>query len=393
VVQRFGGGEITFVGDRGIIKSEQIEDLNKKGFHYITAITKSQIEKLLKSGVIQMSLFDQQLAEVETHEGIRYVLRLNPIRTLEVRQTRQDKLQVVQKEVDRQNLYLAEHARAHVGVARRKVREKIARLRLSGWLSERLNGREISLTEDSAVYVTNVYDLNGRRLLWSGEGRAKETLEGFFDWFGKEQTERIEGVCCDMWQPYADVVKARAPNAILVFDKFHIVQHLSRAVDQVRRDEIREKGQAHKQLMAKTRYIWLKNPWNLTDKQQLRLTELEQLNLKINRAYLLKEAFREFWSYIRPEWARCYLDKWFWWATHSRLQPLRDFAWMLRRHQKDLLNYFSMPISNGTVEGLNNKAKVISHKAYGFRTAKNYIRNLYHCMGGLPLPHSVHTFT
>lgn len=242
------------------------------------------------------------------------------------------------------------------------------------------------------VYVTNVYDLNSRRLLWSGEGRAKETLEGFFDWFGKEQTERIEGVCCDMWQPYADVVKARAPNAILVFDKFHIVQHLSRAVDQVRRDEIREKGQAHKQLLAKTRYIWLKNPWNLTDKQQLRLTELEQLNLKINRAYLLKEAFREFWSYIRPEEARRYLDKWFWWATHSRLQPLRDFAWMLRRHQKDLLNYFNMPISNGTVEGLNNKAKVISHKAYGFRTAKNYIRNLYHCMGGLPLPPSVHTF-
>ena len=219
------------------------------------------------------------------------------------------------------------------------------------------------------VYVTNVYDLNSKLLLWSGEGRAKETLQGFFDWFGKEQTERIEGVCCDMWQPYADVVKARAPNSLLVFDKFHIVQHLSKAVDQVRRDEIREKGQAHKQLLTKTRYIWLNNPWNLTDKQRVRLSVLEQLTLKINRAYLLKEAFREFWSYIRPGWARRYLDKWFWWATHSRLQPLRDFAWMLRRHQEALLNYFNMPISNGTVEGLNNKAKVISHKAYGFRTA------------------------
>ena len=242
------------------------------------------------------------------------------------------------------------------------------------------------------VYVTNVYDLNSKLLLWSGEGRAKETLEGFFDWLGEERTERIEGVCCDMWQPYADVVKVRAPNAILVFDKFHIVQHLSRAVDQVRRDEIREKGQAYKQLLAKTRYIWLKNPWNLTDKQRVRLSVLEQLNLKINRAYLLKEAFREFWSCTNPHWAKRYLDKWFWWATHSRLQPLRDFAWMLRRHQEDLLNYFNMPISNGTVEGLNNKAKVISHKAYGFRTAKNYIRNLLHCMGGLPLPPSVHTF-
>jgi len=242
------------------------------------------------------------------------------------------------------------------------------------------------------VYVTNVYDLNSRRLLWSGEGRAKETLEGFFDWFGKEHTGRLEGVCCDMWQPYADVVKMRAPGAILVFDKFHIVQHLTKAVDQVRRDEITEKGQGHKQLMVKTRYIWLKNPWNLTDKQRERLSELEQLNLKINRAYLLKEAFREFWDYTNPDRARRYLDKWFWWATHSRLQPMRDFAWMLRRHQKDLLNYFNMPLNNGTVEGLNNKAKVISHKAYGFRTAKNYIRNLYHCMAQLPLPQTMHTF-
>ena len=195
-----------------------------------------------------------------------------------------------------------------------------------------------------------------------------------------------------MWQPYVDVVKARAPNAILVFDKFHIVQHLSKAVDQVRRDEIREKGQFHKQLLAKTRYIWLKNPWNLTDKQRERLGELEKLNLKINRAYLLKEAFRKFWGYIRSGWAKRYLNKWFWWATHSRLQPLRDFAWMLRRHQQDLLNYFNMPISNGAVEGLNNKAKVISHKAYGFRTPGNYIRNLYHCMADLPLPQIMHTF-
>ena len=242
------------------------------------------------------------------------------------------------------------------------------------------------------VYVTNVYDLKGRRLLWSGEGRAKETLEGFFAWFGEDRTARLEGVCCDMWQPYIDVVKARAPQAVLVFDKFHIVQHLTRAVDQVRRDEIREKGKSHKELMAKTRYIWLKNPDNLTENQQLRLSELEQLNLKINRAYLLKEAFRGFWDYRRPSWAKRYLNKWFWWATHSRLGPMRDFAWMLKRRQNDLLNYFRLPINNGAVEGLNNKAKVISHKAYGFRTAKNYIRNLYHCMADLPLPETLHTF-
>lgn len=242
------------------------------------------------------------------------------------------------------------------------------------------------------VYVTNVYDLRRRRLLWSGEGRAKETLETFFNWLGEERAARVEGICCDMWQPYIDVIKARAPKAVLVFDKFHIVQHLTKAVDQVRRDEIREKGKEHKDLMAKTRYIWLKNPWNLTENQQARLSALEGLNLKINRAYLLKEAFQGFWEYSRPFWAKRYLDRWFWWATHSRLQPMRDFAWMLRRHQDDLLNYFRVPIHNGTVEGLNNKAKVIVHKAYGFRTAKNFIRNLYHVMAQLPLPETMHTF-
>ena len=217
-------------------------------------------------------------------------------------------------------------------------------------------------------------------------------MHAFFDWFGEARSLRLQGVCCDMWLPYMDVIKARAPQAVLVFDKFHIVQHLSRAVDQVRRDEINEKGKSNKQLLAKSRYIWLKNPWNLTDKQETRLSDLEGLNLKINRAYLLKEAVRWFWSYRYAGWATRYLNKWFWWATHSRLPPMRDFAWMLRRHQTDLLNYFKMPIDNGSVEGLNNKAKVISHKAYGFRTAKTYIQNLYHCMAELPMPESVHSF-
>jgi transposase len=242
------------------------------------------------------------------------------------------------------------------------------------------------------VYVTNVYDLERKRLIWSGEGRKQATLEAFFDSLGPQRTAALEGICCDMWQPYVDVIKDRAPQAVLVFDKFHIVRHLMEAVDQVRRDEIRDKGPAHKALMYRTRFIWLKNPWNLTEGQALRLGELERLNLKINRAYLLKELFRQFWGYRRAGWAKRYLKRWFWWATHSRLQPMRDFAWLVRRHEDDLLNYFTMPIDNGTVEGLNNKAKLVIHKAYGFRTAANYIRNLYHSLGDLPLPKTVHTF-
>jgi len=178
VVQRFGGGSVTFVGDRGMIKSDEIEELNKEGFHYITAITTPQVRKLLRTGVIQMALFDEHLAEVETDEGIRYVLRRNPIRTLEVRKTRQEKLRAVEETVDDRNQYLAEHARARVEVAQRKVREKIQQLKLSGWLSERVNGRVISLAEDTGALAEEA-KLDGCYVLKTDLGKevaSKETI-------------------------------------------------------------------------------------------------------------------------------------------------------------------------------------------------------------------------
>ena len=195
-----------------------------------------------------------------------------------------------------------------------------------------------------------------------------------------------------MWMPYINVIKEKAPNALLVFDKFHIVRHLMEAVDQVRRNEIAEKGKAHKQLMNHTRYIWLKNPWDLTDNQKVKLGSLEKLNLKINRAYLLKEAFRNLWFYKTTGWAYRYLKQWFWWATHSRLEPIRKFAWMIRRHEDNILSYFKLPLTNASVEGLNNKAKVISRRAYGFRSVKSHILNLYHGLADLPWPKLLVTF-
>jgi transposase len=242
------------------------------------------------------------------------------------------------------------------------------------------------------VYVTNVYDLKRKRLIWSGEGRSLETLGRFFDEHGEALKGRIKGVCCDMWQPYIDTIKLRLPEAVLVFDRFHVVQKLLQAVDQVRRDEANELQKTNPELLKKTRYIWLKNPENLTDKQRARLGHLEQLNLRSNRAYLLKETFREFWDYDNRKGAQRFLKKWFWWATHSRLKPMRDFAWTMKNHLDDLLNYFEMRIDNGAVEGMNNKAKVVSHRCYGFRTATHYITALYHCLGDLPEPQLVHKF-
>lgn len=241
-------------------------------------------------------------------------------------------------------------------------------------------------------YLTNVYDLKTKKLIWSGEGRSEQTLKQFFEYIGPDIAKGLQGICCDMWMPYIKVIEEKAPDALLVFDKFHIVRHLMTAVDQVRRDEVKEKGKEHKQLIKHSRYIWLKNPWNLTEKQKVKLGSLEKLNLKINRAYLLKESFRNLWSYKTVGWASKYLKQWFWWATHCRLDPIRKFAWMIRRHEENILSYFKLPINNASVEGLNNKAKIISRRAYGFRSIRNHILNLYHCLADLPWPKMVHTF-
>ena len=148
VAKRFGGSEVSFVGDRGMIKTHQIEDLLEHGFHYITAITKPQIESLLGKGVIQVGLFDQELAEVISDDGIRYVLRRNPIRVQEIRKSRQSKYASLTKEVKKQNKYLAEHPRAHVDVALRKIDERGKKLKLSKWVTPSAWERNIVLTID-----------------------------------------------------------------------------------------------------------------------------------------------------------------------------------------------------------------------------------------------------
>ena len=148
VASRFGGGDVTFVGDRGMIKSDQVEDVLEHGFHYITAITKPQIQSLLVEGVIQMGLFDQQLAEVETNGGVRYVLRRNPVRACQVQASREDKLACLRKFVETQNEYLATHPRAHLDVALRNVREKCEKLRLSSFVSASASDRKITLCMD-----------------------------------------------------------------------------------------------------------------------------------------------------------------------------------------------------------------------------------------------------
>ncbi|MGH2704471.1 MAG: transposase, partial [Actinomycetota bacterium] len=168
---------------------------------------------------------------------------------------------------------------------------------------------------------------------------------------------------------------------------FHVVRHLLNAVNDVRKTEAKALKEAEPELLKGTRYVWLKNPENLTDRQRLRLAELEKRHgLRTLKAYLLKELFKKLWEYRSKAWAKKYLDRWFFWATHSRMKPMRDFAWMLRRHEAGVLTYFDHRIDNGAVEAMNNNAKAIAHRARGYRSEKAFTLAMLHCLGGLELP-------
>jgi len=178
VAQRFGGGDITFVGDRGMIKNQQVEDLTEHGFHYITAITKPQIESLINHGVIQMTLFDEQLAEIRIDNGIRYILRRNPERAIEIRQSRDGKLASLGQMVKKQNEYLTEHPRASEAVALRKVADRCEKLKVSKWVVALSSDRKISLTTDQEA-LAEIEKLDGCYVLKTDlkkKAASKETI-------------------------------------------------------------------------------------------------------------------------------------------------------------------------------------------------------------------------
>lgn len=178
IVARFGGGPVTFVGDRGLIKSRPVEALAAHGFHYITAITKPQIEALLKQGVLQMDLFDDTLAEVETDDGRRYILRRNPERVAEIAASREDKYRRLCEALAGQNRYLADHPRARVAVALRKLAERCHKLRIDRWVVLSQDRRQIGIAKDRAA-LSEIAKLDGCYVLTTdlrGEAADKELV-------------------------------------------------------------------------------------------------------------------------------------------------------------------------------------------------------------------------
>jgi hypothetical protein len=228
---RFGGGAVTFVGDRGMIKSPQIADLNEQGFHYITALTKSQIDKLLSQGVLQRSLFDQPLAEVQTQEGLRYILRRNPVRAEEIRQSRQQKVSSLRSRVAAQNTYLAEHPRAKEDGALRRVTEYGRKLRILEWATISVTDRVLAVSVDPAM-LSQLESLDGCYALKTDLSCAqadKETIHSRYrDLSLVEQAFRTsKTVELEMRPIHVRLARRTRGHALVVMLGYRLVQELA----------------------------------------------------------------------------------------------------------------------------------------------------------------------
>ncbi len=254
---------------------------------------------------------------------------------------------------------------------------------------------EISLRRGHR-YVTLVYQIDEgcRRLLWMGEHRRVKTLLSFFRWFGHERRMQLRFVCSDMWKPYMKVIGRRVSHAVHVLDRFHIVAHMNKAIDKIRADEARQmKKDGYEPLLKNSRWCLLKRK-NRTKKQEMKLAELLQYNLKCVRAHLLTGDFQGFWDYVSPAWAGKFMDRWCTRTMRSQLEPMKKVAKMLRNHRELILNWFRAKgsLSSAAVEGMNGKAKVTTRRSYGFRGFRKASVALYHTLGDLPEPELTHRF-
>lgn len=246
-------------------------------------------------------------------------------------------------------------------------------------------------------YLTVVYQIEAgmKRLLYVGLDRTEESLRGFFRTLSDEARQTIRYLCSDMWKPYLTVLAQEVSEAIHVLDRFHIMQAMNKAIDEVRAEEARRlKRDGYEPVLKRARWCLLKRPENLTRKQTVKLAELLKYNLRTVRSYLLREDFQRFWTYQYAGWARRFLREWCKRTMRSRIEPMKKVARMLRSHEGLILNWFRArgTISAGVTEGLNNKLKLTTRKAYGFRTFDAVKAALYHNLGALPEPKSTHEF-
>lgn len=240
-----------------------------------------------------------------------------------------------------------------------------------------------------ADYASILCDLSKPRVLDVVPERTKQAAIALFQTIPESQRAAVRAVAMDMWPNFMAAQAEALPNAETVHDKFHVVRELTKAVDTVRKGEHRQlKRDGQPELLKKTKYLWLKNPENWTESQREHFESLKVDALQVGRAWSIKEAFEGFWEYKYPGSARKFFDRWFFWATHSRLPAMIEAARTLKRHLPGLLAYCRHRITNAVAEGMNSKIQLIKANARGFRNFEKYrVAILFHC-GGLSLyPH------
>jgi transposase len=245
-------------------------------------------------------------------------------------------------------------------------------------------------------YLTLVYSITDSTVEYIADDRKQSSLDGYFSSFSPEERERIQAVAMDMWEPYINSVTEHLTDAKdkIVFDRFHVAKHMGQAVDTVRKRENRELRAAGDDSLVGSKYMWLHAERNLPDRHKKDFGILRSINFKTARAWAIKETLAVLWSYHRLGWAIKFYKQWFFWATHSRLQPVIDVAYMIKRHLYGILNYFSAArITNAVAEGLNSKIQTIKKMAYGYRNREHFKTAIFFHCGGLQLYPETHGIT
>jgi transposase len=275
-------------------------------------------------------------------------------------------------------------------ILERVVADKLDRGRLDGLVF--IGVDEVSYGADHK-FLTCVADHDGGGIVWAAPGRNAASLQAFFDGLTSEQKASIKAVSIDMSAGYEKAICAPEglPHAQVCFDPFHVVQLGGKAADQVRRDEYNQHGRSGSgegKWIKGTRYSLLKDTAKQTAGQLLKLAEVVLTNKRMYRAFLLYGELRYIYRLPKEEAAER-LDAWLAWASRSRLKPFIKLARTIRQHKQGVLAAIQLGISNGRLEALNSKVRLLSHRAYGFHSADALIAMIYLCCAGIQiaLPH------
>ena len=236
-------------------------------------------------------------------------------------------------------------------------------------------------------YLTLVSDINNGTVEHIADDRKQISLEGYYQSLTEEQLEGIEAVAMDMWDPYIAATRAYVPSAEskIVFDRFHIMGYIGKAVDTVRKQEHRERMKEGDETLKGSKYLWLYSKENVPENRRNEFAVLQKLELKVGRAWAIKETLRKLWHYSYPGSANKFWKRWYFWATHSRLKPIIEVAGTIKRHIANVLTYIRHRITNAVSEGLNSKIQTIKKMAYGFRNKEHFKTAIYFHCGGLDM--------